>query len=1129
MESQNIIFNRSLVIRSKANSDNNPLVQHFFPFIATIFIFTKDSTGIKVESVDWENIVLAKISHTKNISVELNNCHFNVSMGVGFIKFSSDINGINLKICDSEVNGNWKLEGNTPITWDFGTLDGDKIAQFINSSFKSVGILVKGLRDLHIEECFFKNGAIFVQDLRYLYIHQTVFDAASSSYINHDTLNGRVLVIHSSNASITNCDFINNTISVMYLFNSTVSIENTTFINNTLISNGNFSLERLLDVQLSNVALWRVTFFQNKNYTILIYCQHSNMETENSSISFNEAICLFFSHKTASLRKTKLIKNSVYFAIVATRLFIHLCNFENNTVEKSLILGGTGKYFTWSRPSVIQDTNITMNIISDNVIKISLKNHSIAIYRLKVWRNSFWSCFSILNGKALIHNSVISDNNATGVGKLVNFHEKSTFSATTFSNIDEGLEMKDVSSLFNAKKLENPVLFVELQRGFLIMKNVTLQLPEATITPTMSVIDIATDKRNLNSTLDLKVNCPVNYNPSNSTHVSERSFRYRLSCESCPRGLYSSYGGSEHINGVYSKYSYDLFAFHTVIARISSVKKSFNCTTCPPGAICNFKLLSRENFYGFMNKNGKYEFITCPKSYCCSQEGAKCTSYDTCNVNRNGRLCGSCTEGNYISYFSDECVETSKCTASTRLIFWIFYFSSAVFLTLTLCFTEDLLNVLKMIFLFIKRKILKKSMKKNQKSSKHEENSRRESTEIQINSCITRSNKNLIERNDRKQFSYSAIFNVLVSFYQLQSLLQVPVDRQDQKPFNFLVSNFFNLDIMLKRVDKYCPLKSNSVIYRDALKNIFLPLSMVLIILIIMFIRKFCILLKARFPRTVLLISKHFQISLSLTERLYIGYYVVITFNYKKLASIAFRLIHCVEIKGSNVLYFAGDVDCYKYWQKLDICFLVVWIIPFPAAVVTGYYLLKKNKISAWIFMVCFTFPPMTIIVFLTIRYSNFNVKIKSKGEDEENINSRLKDIFEEPYRKNYFWWEAWTLYERLIVACIVTFSTDPVIRLYSLTPVLVLFLWFHNWAKPYKPSMKILFNLDILSYICLCFNLVSNMIRAVVYIYSLPPLQYLIDKSLDVTRYLEFIFSPLWPLIVYFIVAFTMKKLKKY
>ena len=166
-----------------------------------------------------------------------------------------------------------------------------------------------------------------------------------------------------------------------------------------------------------------------------------------------------------------------------------------------------------------------------------------------------------------------------------------------------------------------------------------------------------------------------------------------------------------------------------------------------------------------MNKNGKYEFITCPKNYCCSQEGSKCNSYDTCNVNRNGRLCGSCTEGNYISYFSNECVETSKCTASTRLIFWIFYFGSAVFFTLTLCFTEDLLNALKVIFLFIKKKMLKKFMKKIQKSPKHGENSRTESIEIQINSSITQSKENLIERNKRKQFSYSAIFNVLVSFY----------------------------------------------------------------------------------------------------------------------------------------------------------------------------------------------------------------------------------------------------------------------------------------------------------------------------------------------------------------------------
>ena len=1131
MASQNIVFSKSLIIRSKANSTNKPLVQHLSTFIVTIFILTENSTSLKVESVDWENIVLAKISHTKNISVELNNCHFNMPMGIGFIHFGSYIKGINLKICNSEVNGNWKLASNTPITWDFGPLDGYKNAQFINSSFKSVGIVVKGLRNLHIEKCFFKNGAVLVQALKYLYIRQTVFDAASSSYIIQDTLNGPILVIHSSNASIIDCDFINNTKSAIYLFNSTVFIVNTTFINNTFISNGNLSSQiSFVQANLSNVALWRVTFYQNENYWILIYCKDGSVEIENSSISFNKAGYLISSLKQVSLRKSKLINNSVdSVAIAATRLCIQSCHFENNTVRRSLILVATLKLFTWSGASVIKDTNITMNIISNDVIQAWFEKHSIVIYKLSVWRNSFRSCFAVSNGKALIHDSVIRDNNATGVGKLANFNEKSSFSAFEFSNIDKGLEMKDVSSSFNTNKLENPVLFIELQRGFLIMKNVTLQLLEATAIHSVPVIDIDTDIRNLNGTLDLKVSCPVNYNPSNSTHVSVRRFGYRLSCESCPRGLYSSYGGSEHLYGVYTKYPDDVFSSNIAIAEVSSVKKSNKCNDCPPGATCNYKLLSRGNFYGFMNKNGKYKFITCPKNYCCSQEGANCTSYNTCNVNRNGRLCGSCTKGNYISYFSNECIETSKCTASTRLIFWIFYFGSAVFLTLALCFLEDFLNVLKMVFLFIKRKMLKQFTKIYQKYPKHGKNSKMESNEIQIDSGITQSNEKLIERNNRKQFSYSAIFNILVSFYQLQSLLQVPIDDKNQWSFTSHVSNFFNLDIMVQRVDKYCPSKSKSAIYRDVLKKFFLPLSMVLTILIKMYIRKFCIFLKAHFPKNMLIKAKFFQTPLSLTERLYVGYYVVIAFSYEKLASIAFQLINCVEIEGSRVLYFAGDVECYKYWQKLDICFLVIWVIPFPAAVIAGYYLLRKNKISVWIFMACVTFPPLIIVIFIAVKYSNFNVNIKSKGKHEGSINESLENIFEEPYRKNYFWWEAWTLYERLIVAGIATFLIDPVIRLCSLTPVLMVFLWFHNWAKPYKPLMKILFHLDVFSYICLCFNLVSNMIRAIVYIYSLPLSQYPIDKALNVSLYLEYIFSPLWPLIAYFIVAFTKKKLKKH
>lgn len=140
-------------------------------------------------------------------------------------------------------------------------------------------------------------------------------------------------------------------------------------------------------------------------------------------------------------------------------------------------------------------------------------------------------------------------------------------------------------------------------------------------------------------------------------------------------------------------------------------------------------------------------------------------------------------------------------------------------------------------------------------------------------------------------------------------------------------------------------------------------------------------------------------------------------------------------------MYFAGNIGSYKNWQKLDICLLMIWVIPFPAAVIAGYYILKENKINTWIFMTCVTFPLLIIVNFMPMKDSNFNVKIKNIGEREMSINKNLENIFEEPYRKNCFWWEAFLVFLRLIVACIATFLIDSVNRLCCLTPVLVVFI----------------------------------------------------------------------------------------
>ena len=141
---------------------------------------------------------------------------------------------------------------------------------------------------------------------------------------------------------------------------------------------------------------------------------------------------------------------------------------------------------------------------------------------------------------------------------------------------------------------------------------------------------------------------------------------------------------------------------------------------------------------------------------------------------------------------------------------------------------------------------------------------------------------------------------------------------------------------------------------------------------------------------------------------------------------------------------------------------------------------------------------------------SAFIFQSKLETANTRNIKTIFSERFEEPYRKNYFWWETRTLYERLIVGCLTTFLVDPVIRLFALTPALLLFLWIHIRAKPFKYTKSLLYRVDMASYICLCFSLVINILRVVVYIYSLPS-QHPIDLVLRVSMYLEHFLSPVW------------------
>ena len=114
--------------------------------------------------------------------------------------------------------------------------------------------------------------------------------------------------------------------------------------------------------------------------------------------------------------------------------------------------------------------------------------------------------------------------------------------------------------------------------------------------------------------------------------------------------------------------------------------------------------------------------------------------------------------------------------------------------------------ILKIMFLFFHKKY-QIFFKENQNGRTNGNKSKRELLDIHSYSATTQTSEEQTQNRLPKQVSYSAFFNVLALFYQLQSLQQGRIDDKNQWLFTSLVSNFFSRDILLRRVDKCCSVK----------------------------------------------------------------------------------------------------------------------------------------------------------------------------------------------------------------------------------------------------------------------------------------------------------------------------------
>ena len=116
------------------------------------------------------------------------------------------------------------------------------------------------------------------------------------------------------------------------------------------------------------------------------------------------------------------------------------------------------------------------------------------------------------------------------------------------------------------------------------------------------------------------------------------------------------------------------------------------CFPCPYQASCIDEIRSRGNYWGSSNSSGAVTFYLCPPSYCCSSL-ATCTSYDTCAVNRKGRLCGDCVTGHSLTLFGhNRCVPSQNCIVES---FWFGYAFAAVMICLFVMYSKEVVSFVK--------------------------------------------------------------------------------------------------------------------------------------------------------------------------------------------------------------------------------------------------------------------------------------------------------------------------------------------------------------------------------------------------------------------------------------------------
>ncbi|XP_066924309.1 uncharacterized protein [Clytia hemisphaerica] len=888
----------------------------------------------------------------------------------------------------------------------------------------------------------------------------------------------------------------------------------------------------------------------------IIAASHIGNLTISNSI-FNKLWCysgvFVFAHVSTFTFKGNKISSMNYSSKNGTLLWLRNINntvMHNNIFEN--VQSPTLKCTTCNKISmtVTHFTNSYRPIVVMDFQLIYL--HSCNFFNNTAGRGGGMS----VNGKGqlILHNCNFTDNKATNITQ----NDESGFQAGAIDS--QGVSVKIYDSVFVRNNAETCGTFriTGTSKKTVFLSNVNITTPDRNLPKFATAFEIngpTLTAKNLHvivqategyidifntelskSVSALKFECPKNAKVNNAQEIF-------LSCEHCPKDKYTEQAGFMHFNNSKSHI------------------EPFQCRPCPYGGQCTGmkRISSRPNFWGFV-QNEIVKFIQCKSGYCCGV-GDKCAGIDSCANGRTGPVCGQCHDNHYVNFFDSKCIPNEECTH--QILTWVLFGIAAFLLFILVAYFQDLWN------LFPCCRVLCRSCKENSDTCDEDEQiiatetprSSRPSSSGSTSPTgsesfqsalshpdVSSENEPLIhnefnpddiqtaeldeevssqpnestptsEQKEKEKAGTCTVFfgmiKILFNFYQIKLLIDIekPSDHMTTKNdwWRHLLSSIFTIQVNFEDFSSsYCFFHGMDDMHKLFIHKVLIYPVVILLAILLMVLYHYIF---RHVPLTACCQPNEDSIPFVMRCKKFIlrivliGYTSIVTFL---LVMTSWTFVQNDEL----VLLVKGDAAYFNNWTITCMVFLVLWAAPFPFNVYFTTRWLQNKEITINKFLICFLFPPFSVIFYLWKRFSRETDDIV---EPDAKI---LLSMYEAPFRRRMskkeepiLLWDGVVAGRRLIIALVCVYWQNYIFRMVTVLPVLLLCLWHHSHYRPYKSDR--MNHLESGSFVLLSTMVGINLVWSFFYVYSLP-YQYPMDAFGNTVKVIE-VFMGWLPFLFFF------------